>query len=1056
MSRLAVLLLVASVAAAEPTSPTSPTTHQIKLDGQTFTLPVGFTIERVAGPPIVDRPVSASFDDRGRLYVTDSSGSNEKLTEQIKHPNHRVIRLEDSKGTGVFDKATVFADKMMFPEGILWHRGHVYVSAVPQIWKLTDTDDDGVADKREVWFDGKTMTGCGNDLHGPYLGPDGWIYWCKGAFAKQEYTLPNGKKFTTRASHIFRARPDGTGIEPVMTGGMDNPVGLAFLPNGERFFTCTFLQHPAAGKRDGIIHAVYGGIWGKDHDVIYDPDHKWTSPNLMPVMTHLGPAAPCGLCCYQSDAFGKEYTSNLFACQFNLRKVSRHVLKPSGSTYTTEDSDFVVSDSTDFHPTDVQEDADGSLIVVNTGGWYKLCCPSSQLVKADVLGAIYRVRKANKAYQRKWLPAMSDYELRLKKEGLAGDFTRSTHPAVWNRVFDLISPGAEGPTNPVYLYLGSTLQLSTKAGHPPWRTEQLVNTARRGVWALCRLDSPSARALTRIALSNPDEGVSLAAIHSASLLRDRDAVPELITRLRVGSLAVRRAAAEALGRIGDDRGNEPILKALADQKNDRVLDHALTYALIELDNREYLKNKLDSDSPRVRRACLAALDQLGEKLDPKVVLEAMKSKDAALKETAQWIAGRHPEWAAELAGEFRAELAATKPDEQEALTTQLARFARTTGVQTLLVSVASDPKAAADSRRTALRAMSRVGGKDFPEPWAQPITEALRSSDPAVVAEAVSALRALPAPKGAVADKLASALTSVASNDKAAAEARLGAMAVSPGGLKGPTDDQVRFLLDALDKDRPAAERGLAADALSKARLTPANLAALIGRLASCSPLDLDRILAAFAQTKDDAVGRALLAALNNPALRSSLRADQVKERVKHFGPAVQKEAEKLYAALNAEYEQQRAKLDEVAKTLKPGDIRRGQAVFNSTKTSCIACHTIGYVGGKIGPDLTRIGSIRQERDLLESILFPSASFVRSYEPLTVRTKDGKVYNGIPKKDAPDEIVLILAADKEQRIAREDVDEVQPGKVSIMPAGLDKQLNEQELADLIAFLKACK
>jgi putative heme-binding domain-containing protein len=222
------------------------------------------------------------------------------------------------------------------------------------------------------------------------------------------------------------------------------------------------------------------------------------------------------------------------------------------------------------------------------------------------------------------------------------------------------------------------------------------------------------------------------------------------------------------------------------------------------------------------------------------------------------------------------------------------------------------------------------------------------------------------------------------------------------------------------------------------------------------SPLDLDRVLTAFAQTKDDAIGRPLVAALNDPALRSSLRADQVKERIKHFGPAVQKEAEKLYAALNAEYEQQRAKLDEVAKNLKPGDVRRGQAVFNSTKTSCIACHTIGYVGGKIGPDLTRVGAIRQERDLLESILFPSASFVRSYEPLTVRTKSGQVFNGIPKKDAPDEIVLILAADKEQRIAREDVEEVQPGKVSIMPAGLDKQLSEQELADLIAFLKACK
>ncbi|HEX3151514.1 MAG TPA: PVC-type heme-binding CxxCH protein [Gemmataceae bacterium] len=286
MTRLtiAILLFGTPLLIAEPATPAN---HQIKLDGQTFTLPVGFTIERVAGPPLVDRPIVASFDDKGRLYVADSSGSNEKPAEQLKHPNHRIIRLEDTKGNGTFDKATVFADKMMFPEGILWHRGSVYVGAPPHIWKLTDTDDDGVADKREIWFDGKTVTGCANDLHGPYLGPDGWIYWCKGAFAKQEYTLPNGKKFTTRASHIFRARPDGTGIEPVMTGGMDNPVGMAFLPNGERFFSCTFLQHPAAGKRDGIIHAIYGGIWGKDHDVIYDADHKWTSPTTMPVMTHL-------------------------------------------------------------------------------------------------------------------------------------------------------------------------------------------------------------------------------------------------------------------------------------------------------------------------------------------------------------------------------------------------------------------------------------------------------------------------------------------------------------------------------------------------------------------------------------------------------------------------------------------------------------------------------------------------------------------------------------------------------------------------------------------------
>jgi putative membrane-bound dehydrogenase-like protein len=1047
MSRLSLLaiLLPATLLAAEPAK---PATHQIKLDGHTFTLPVGFTIERVAGPPLVDRPIVASFDDRGRLYVADSSGSNEKLTEQLKHPDHRIVRLEDTDGDGKFDKATVFADKLMFPEGILWHRGHVYVSAVPQIWKLTDTDDDAVADKREVWFDGKTMTGCGNDLHGPYLGPDGWIYWCKGAFAKQEVTLPNGKKFTTRASHIFRARPDGTGIEPVMTGGMDNPVDVAFLPNGERFFTTTFFQHPAAGHRDGLIHAVYGGIYGKDHDVIYDPDHKWTSPHLMPVMTHMGPAAPCGLHCYESDAFGKEYTSNLFACQFNLRKVSRHVLKPSGSTYTTEDFDFAVSDNQDFHPTDVIEDADGSLLIADTGGWYKLCCPSSQLVKADVLGAIYRVRRADTPYESKWFPSEAVLAKTSDKE-LFSRYLSANLQISRDRIGDLISER-----------LGPNAILESFTPRAGFSQAQVAT----GIWSMCRIEGDTARARIRTYLNYPSEAVSVPAINAAGLWRDRDAVAQLINLLKRRapgmrqdqSPHVRRAAAEALGRIGDDRAVEPLMKALIDDKNDRPIEHAITYALIELDNRPYLKNSLDNGDPRGRRACLTALDQLGEKLDPIIVFAAMKSNDPDLKETAQWIVGRHPEWADQAAEHFREQLATTKPADRDTLVAQLARLAKTSGIQKLLASIASDPKASADARITALRAMSRAGLRDVPASWHAAISDILAAHpDNGVLTEAVSTLRSFPIGKGKGPDH-AGDLRLVIESD-APFDVRLGAMAALPKGLQSaPKDHLFRDLLAALDPDQPAGRRALAADVIGRARLTEAQITALVEYLPKVSPLDLDPVLAAFAQTKDETIGLKLVAALNDPKVRPSLRADGVKERIKHFPPAVQKEAEKLYALLNADYEQQKAQLDEIAKTLKPGDIRRGQAVFNSTKTSCIACHTIGYVGGKIGPDLTRIGGIRNERDLLESILFPSASFVRSYEPIIVRTKDGRSFSGVPKKDAPDEIVLVLAADKEERIPRDDIEEVQPGKVSIMPAGLDKQLTRQELEDLIAFLKACK
>ena len=152
----------------------------------------------------------------------------------------------------------------------------------------------------------------------------------------------------TRAAHIFRARPDGTGLEPVLTGGMDNPVGVAFSSTRERFLSGTFFQIPAAGKRDGLIHAIYGGVYGKENAA--SAGHPRTG-ELMPIMTHMGAAAPCGSTAYHSSGFGAAYVENLFVCYFNLRKVGRHELRPEGAGFTTRDSDFVTSSSADFRPT---------------------------------------------------------------------------------------------------------------------------------------------------------------------------------------------------------------------------------------------------------------------------------------------------------------------------------------------------------------------------------------------------------------------------------------------------------------------------------------------------------------------------------------------------------------------------------------------------------------------------------------------------------------------------------------------------------------------------------
>ncbi len=634
-----------------------PRTHVVLLNGHSFTLPVGFEIEVAASPELAPRPITADFDEQGRLYVADSTGTNEDVEQQIKHPPHRIVRLEDRKGNGQFDNSSVFAEHVMFPEGTMWRGGSLYVAAPPSIWKLTDTTGRGVADQRVEWFDGKTLTHCANDLHGPYLGPDGWIYWCKGAFARQVYERPGQPPFITRAAHIFRCRPDGSGLEPVMTGGMDNPVAVVFMPNGERIFTTTFFQHPALGLRDGLIHDVYGAVYGKLHDVILD--HPWTGPTVMPVLTHMGAAAPCGLARYESTAFGPEYANNLFACQFNMHNVSRHVLTPRGATYASRDEDFLVSDNHDFHPTDVLEDADGSLLVVDTGGWYKICCPTSQLQKSDVLGAIYRVR-------RKVAPRLEDPRgLAIKWASLsASDLAAlldDARPAVRRRAIETLgAKGNEALAAIRGVLIGSEIRENsgapTGAGHGILTNSA---TARRyAVWTLARIDQPEARALVRAALSDQDDDVRQAALNVISLWRDVGAVPDLLHVLQSGSALNRRVAAEALGRAGDPAAVRPLLKA-AERPMDRFEHHAICYALIELNDSETVKHEgLSSDNPQVLRAALVALDQMpGGKLAADQVVRRLKTSDPELKETLLWIAGRHPEWGDQLAGYFREQLA---------------------------------------------------------------------------------------------------------------------------------------------------------------------------------------------------------------------------------------------------------------------------------------------------------------------------------------------------------------------------------------------------------------
>ena len=1028
---IAVLLAALSLAVPHAQSPATAA-------GPVLAVPAGFVVERAAGPPLVNRPIVADFDEQGRLYVADSSGSSDKVDKQLAERPHRIVRLEDTDGDGRFDRSVVFADRMMFPEGAMWFDGSLYVAAPPSIWKLTDTNGDGVADRREEWFQGKTLTGCANDLHGPYLGPDGWIYWTKGAFAEQTYERPGKPPLVTRASHILRRRPGDPAVDIVMVGGMDNPVDVSFTAAGERILSATFVEQPQAGRRDGLIHAVYGGVYGKPNSVV--DTHKRTG-DLMPILTQLGPAVPAGLTRYASSAFGPGFRDNFFAAMFNLRKVTRHVLEPDGATFTIRDSDFLTSENRDFHPTDVIEDADGSLLVIDTGAWYKLCCPTSQLAKPDVLGGIYRVRRTG-------APRVRDPRgLAVTWSAPASDLARlldDARTAVQERAIRELARRGNDAVGP----LRSVLEGAPSA-----------NARRNAVWALTRIDGAHAREATRPGLADRDESVRHAAILSAGLLRDSGAESALREALQTGPAAIRRAAAEALGRIGDARAIPDLLAAAASAV-DRVLEHSITYALIEIDNPAATAQGIHSGAPRSRRAALVALDQMDDHaLEADTVVPLLDSTDEVLGHTAWWIAEHHPDWGNALARYFQAHLAnrAMPAAEREALQEKVAQFGDNAAIQALLAGTV-ERAATNEERMSALRAMAiaaRTRLKSLPEAWIAPLVAVIRAPQSDATDEAVSIVRTAPPPKGAGAD-LQGALLRLARNTSQPLGTRLAALAASPDPPAKLDDDLFETVRAGLGAANDIAVRASAAAVIERSRLDASQLVALSPLLETASPLDLPRLLRPYASGSDEVVGRAMVAALRKSQSRSSIRADVLRPILAKYPATVQSEGDALLASLTADTAEQARRLEALLAELQGGDVARGQAVFNSSKVACSSCHAIGYLGGRIGPDLTRIGEVRTPRDLLEAIMYPSASFARGYEPVVIRTRSGEVRSGVLRNnDLPDEVVVANES-AEIRIPRREIVEMQPGTVSLMPPGLADQLTRQELADLLAFLKSTR
>jgi putative membrane-bound dehydrogenase-like protein len=131
-----------------------------------------------------------------------------------------------------------------------------------------------------------------------------------------------------------------------------------------------------------------------------------------------------------------------------------------------------------------------------------------------------------------------------------------------------------------------------------------------------------------------------------------------------------------------------------------------------------------------------------------------------------------------------------------------------------------------------------------------------------------------------------------------------------------------------------------------------------------------------------------------------------------------------------------------------PGDPHAGAVVF---KRVCGQCHKIYGEGQEVGPDITRNGRASFDQ-LLSNVFDPSLVIGASYQARTVVTTDGRVLTGLLVEDSEQRVVLKIQGGKLETIPREEIDEFEVSKLSMMPEGVEKQIKPDEMADLWAYL----
>ncbi len=1047
--------------------------------------------------PFIENPASFSFDRKGRLYVSEANrfwlgvpdlrGANFMVREDFqsltvqdrldmyeRHKDNypegwfdsisdRIIRLEDSDGNLVADQRTLFSDHFNKPaDGIGFslladEDNTVYFTCIPNVWKMTDKDDDGVADTHEAISEGYgvRVSFIGHDLHGITRGPDGMLYFSVGDRG-YHVTTDDGEVLSGPGEGaIFRCEPDGSGLERYCRG-LRNPQELVFDEWGNLF---TFDNTGDIGDKARMVYALYGtdSGWDMSHqsphhyaeildwgdfrpdtamwvvEKMYAPFNEEQPQWVYPPAANVS-KGPSGITLVTGESVPDELRGKFLVTDYQgaATNSSTWVVahQPKGAGYEPSEVSTLIDG---VAASDVELGYDGRIYLCDFGGGWSI----------NTNGSI-QVLESTDAAQR----SAGEKVAALFEEGFA-DRDNTELTLLMNSKDKRVRQAAqfalvekEGGAETLAKIAKTADNLPARL-HAVWGLGQLVRTSGHQTSKLVEL------------LNDADPEVRANVVRVLGDCRVADAAELVLERLQKDDSArVRSLAAIALSRIaepGDQQVIDALYQAAVDNGKGKEIDPVLRHAILSgLDTISTVAAAAERNRSKSEEERLTAVLYLRRHASPELTSflddPSLKVRREAVIAIYDTDAMDGPAGAVLASmGEHSSEFPATV---QRRVAAANYRLGGIDNAQSLLTMAAAD-EIDSTVKKAALQGLLKWETEIVTDPvhgHYRPIPQKERSL--ASLGENMgSELEAFLA--GDHAPELISLAMQLASDTGV----ELNADTLIAQAQKTTLDSTVRIAaLNSLVKANPAKAKSVIQSLLDDSD-APVQAAALTQAYAQPDMVGSlgDRAFAAISGGPIP-VARAAISGMaeHSPARWTAIwqiARDALRPELQLDGYlAAQRTAPELTQAFAASDPHAVFDLSELG-----GNVERGELVYNN-QGACRQCHQIGKDGGMQGPNLTTVGSRLSPRQVLTSIYNPGLEIAKGYGTTSVILKNGEAVVGRLAKSDKKQVQVISPDGKERTVLRKDI-ATMTDPISAMPP-LGAALPSHDLRDLVAYVSA--